>query len=99
MSDTLEFERFVRTPFVVEAVVITEENIDEIAKLVGEVKVKDGEKYIALDRRIVPNLGRAYQGWYFTRLDDNYRCYSEKIFNQQFVAVGDETEVTIQLES
>jgi len=97
MSDTLEFERYVRTPFVVESIVITEENIDEIAELVGEVKVRNGEKYIALDRRIVPNLGRAHLGWHFTRLDDNYRCYSPKVFAAQFVEVGDRTEVTIEM--
>ena len=98
MSDSLEVQRFVRTPFVVEATLITEENIDEIGKLIGEVKTKDGEKYIAIDRRIVPNFSRAYLGWYFTQMDDKYRCYAPKVFTQQFVAVGDKTEITIQLE-
>ena len=98
MSDTLEFERFVRTPFVVEATLITDENIEQIAELIGQVRVKDGEKYIALDRRVVPNLGRAYIGWYFTQMDDNYRCYSPKIFTQQFVEVGDRDEITIKLD-
>lgn len=97
MSDSVEFDRYIRTPFVVEATVITEENIDEIAELIGEVKVRNGEKYIALDRRVVPNMGRAYIGWFFTRLDDNYRCYNQKVFEKQFKAVGDQTEVTIAL--
>lgn len=102
MSDTLEFERFVRKPFVVESTVITAENIDAIAKLVGVdgvTKVKDGEKFIPLDRRVIPNMNRAYIGWHFTRMDENYRCYSPRIFEQQFLAVGEESEITLQLEN
>jgi hypothetical protein len=98
MSADLETKRYVRTPFVVEATIITEENIDSIAEKIGEVKVRNGEKYIALDRRIIPNLSRAYVGWFFTTLDDNYRCYSPKVFNAQFVSIGDDTEVTFSLE-
>lgn len=84
MTD-LNFEHFVRKPFVVKATRITEENIEEVAKLVGEVRVKDGQKIIAINRRIVPNVGRAFIGWYVTILDDNLRCYSPKIFREQFM--------------
>lgn len=98
MSD-IQFERFVRTPFVVEAVQITEENLEEIAAIIGEVKEKDGVRYIALDRRVVPNVARAFVGWTFTRLDDNYRCYSPKVFSQQFISVGNDTSVTFDISS
>lgn len=80
----IEFNHYVRTPFAVEATLITEENIEAIADLVGTVRVKNGEKYVALDRRIVPNISRAYVGWFVTRLGDNYRCYSPKVFSEQF---------------
>lgn len=96
--DTTNFQRFVRTPFVVEAVIITEENIEEIAKLIGEVRTKGDEKYIALDRRVIPNIARAYIGWYFTKMEDNYRCYAPKLFSTLFVEVGDRDEITIKLE-
>lgn len=97
--DTLSFERYVRTPFVVEATIINEENIDEIAKLVGVdgvARERNGEKFIALDRRVIPNVNRAFIGWYFTKMDDNYRCYSPKLFKDLFVEVGDKTEIAIQ---
>ena len=84
MSD-LTFTRFVRTPFSVEATLITDENMEEVAQLVGEVKTKNDERYIAINRRIVPNVGRAFAGWYLTRLGDNLRCYSPKVFKEQFM--------------
>jgi hypothetical protein len=86
MHPEFEFTIFNRKPFSVEAVQITEENIDTLGPLVGEVKEKDGEKYIALDRRIVPNVRRAFAGWWITRMNDNLRCYSPKIFEEQFDA-------------
>lgn len=94
MADDIDFERYVRTPFAVEATLITEDNIDEVAKLVGEVKTKNGEKFIVLDRRIVPNVGKAFQGWYLTRLGVNLRCYSPKVFKEQFMALPENGQAT-----
>lgn len=85
MNDELDFERFIRTPFQVKATKITEENIELVAELVGEVREKNGEKYIALDRRIVPNVARAHVGWWVTVLGDNLRCYSPKVYKEQFM--------------
>lgn len=93
MSDT-EFTAFVRKPFSVMATAVTDENIEELAKLVGEVRLKGEEKYIALDRRIVPNVGRAYIGWFVTKLGDNLRCYSPKVFKEQFMAMPDTDPIT-----
>lgn len=91
----MDFQTFSRKPFAVEAVQITEENIEEVAKLIGEVRVKDDVKYIALDKRIVPNIHRAYVGWWLTRMADNLRCYSPKIFEEQFELAG--ADVTYDL--
>jgi hypothetical protein len=88
MSNELILTRYIRTPFQVKAVVITEDNIAKIAELIGvdkEVKRKGDDLYIALDKRVVPNVNRAYIGWYVTILGDNYRCYSPKVFDQQFM--------------
>jgi hypothetical protein len=79
---------FTRKPFVVEAIQITEENIAELAPLVGELQSKDDELFIRLDKRIVPNIHRAYVGWWITRMEDNLRCYSAKIFEDQFEAAS-----------
>ena len=75
---------YTRKPFAVEAIEITEENIALLAPLLGELKEKDGVPFIALDKRIVPNIHRAFIGWWVTRMDDNLRCYSPKIFEEQF---------------
>jgi hypothetical protein len=87
----MEFSSFVRRPFLVEAVQITEENMEEVAKLIGEVKpnTKDGGNMILLDRHIIPNIRRAFVGWWVTKLDDNLRCYSPKVFEKEFTPKDD----------
>lgn len=82
----MEFNRYIRKPFIVQAVEITDENIAEIAELVGldGVHTRDGQKYIPLDRRVVPNVSRAFVGCFLTKMEDNYRCYFPKVFHQQF---------------
>lgn len=82
----MEFTTFVRKPFKVEAVEVTVENIAEIAELVGSLRQKEnGTPYIHVDKRLVPNVFRVYPGYWMTRKDDNIRCYSKKIFQDQFV--------------
>lgn len=83
----MELTKFIRKPFTVEGVEITESNIAEIAELVGSLKIDDkGTQYIALNRRLVPNVGRAYVGWFMTQMGDNVRVYSPTIFKKEFVA-------------
>lgn len=90
----MEFTDFVRKPFTVEAVEITEENIADIAELVGTLRHKDnGVPYIQVDRRVVPNIYRVFPGFWMTRMGDNIRCYSKKIFKEQF------TESTAEIEN
>lgn len=87
----MEFTSFVRKPFTVEAVEITLDNIEEVAKFVGDLKEKeDGTKYILVDRRLVPNIFRVYVGFFMTKMGENVRCYSRKIFNEQFIQKTDE---------
>lgn len=82
----MDFKTFVRKPFVVEAVEVTAENIEEIAKYVGDLREKeDGTPYILVDRRLVPNVFRVYPGFFMTRMGENVRCYSRKIFKEQFM--------------
>lgn len=82
----LELSMFVRKPFAVEAVEVTRDNIAEIAELVGTLREKDdGTPYIQVDRRLVPNIYRVYPGFWMTRMGDNIRCYSKRIFKNQFV--------------
>lgn len=83
----LEFTRFVRKPFVVEAVEITSENIADVAKYIGDLRndEEDGSLYILADSRLVPNVFRVYPGYFMTKMGRNVRCYSRKIFKDQFI--------------
>src|SRR5580765_8785208 len=81
----MEFATFVRKPFTVEALQVTRDNIAEVAELVGNLREKDdGTPYIQVDRRLVPNIYRVYPGFWLTRMGDNIRCYSKRIFGDQF---------------
>lgn len=89
----MDFTTFVRKPFVVEAVEITEDNIEEVAKYIGDIREReDGTKYILVDTRLVPNVERVYTGFFMTKMGENVRCYSKKIFREQFTEKTDEIQ-------
>lgn len=82
----MEFETFVRKPFVVEAVEITEDNIAEVAKKVGTLKLdEEGKPYISVNRMLFPSLFKVFPGYWMTVLDDQIRCYSKIVFERQFI--------------
>ena len=82
----MEFTTFVRKPFIVEAVEVTEENIADIAEHVGTLQEKaDGTPFIKVNTRLVPNVFRVFPGFWMTKMGDNIRCYSKRIFEEQFV--------------
>lgn len=82
----MEMSTFVRKPFTVEAVEVTNENIAEIAEMVGTLRQKDnGTPYIQVDRRLVPNIFRVYPGFWMTKMGDNIRCYAKRVFKEQFI--------------
>jgi hypothetical protein len=84
---TMEFITYIRRPFQVEAIEITDENIKEVAKLIGfgQVRRQHGSRFILVDRRIIPNIERVYVGWFLTKMGNNYRCYAPILFNSQFI--------------
>lgn len=84
----LEFTTFVRKPFTVQAVRITESNIEEVAEFVGEVRYLDEAQkkpYIHVNRRLVPYVLKVFPGFWMTRLGDEIRCYANKVFHEQFI--------------
>ena len=89
----MEFTTYVRKPFVVEAIEITTDNIEDVAKYIGDVREReDGTKYILVDRRLVPNVEKVYPGFFMTKMGENIRCYSRKIFKEQFIERTDEIQ-------
>lgn len=92
----LEFNDFVRKPFVVEAVEVTRDNIAEIAPHVGDLHEKaDGTPFIQVDRKKIPNVYRVYPGFYMTRMDDNVRCYSRRVFTEQFARMTPDLQAAV----
>lgn len=77
---------FVRKPFVVQAVEVTLENMEEIAKDIGKLRKDENDKpYIYVDRRIVQNAYKVWPGFWVTYMGDKIHCYSRKAFNEQFI--------------
>lgn len=89
----MEFTKHVRKPFFVEAIKITNENIEELSEFIGTLKAKpNGAPYIQVDRRKVPNVFRVYPGFWMTRMGDHIRCYANRVFDEQFVETTPEIE-------
>ena len=96
----MQFTTFVRKPFVVEAVEVTKDNIADVAKYVGDLREKeDGTPYILVDKRLVrnaPDFFRVYPGFFMTKMGENVRCYSRRIFKEQFTEQSDEMKPWIE---
>lgn len=90
----MDFVTYIRKPFIVEAILITKDNIAEIAPKVGTLEDEDGEPYIRVNPKKVPNIHRVHPGFWLTKLKgtNNIRCYKPEIFEQQFVKNSPETE-------
>jgi hypothetical protein len=97
---TLQFEKFTRKPFVVEAVEVTIENLEEVAKLIGDVEEDEsGVLFIKVDRRLMPNLYRVEPGFFMTRMGLHIRCYNRKTFLKQFAALTPEIKTWVDFMS
>jgi len=87
----MDANTFIRRPFVVEAIRITPENIEELAPEVGTLEHKtDGTPYIKVDRNKVPAVFKVWVGYWLTRMNGNVRCYSSKVFKEQFTEATEE---------
>ena len=82
---SMEYRRFVRKPFVVDALQITRENIAELADLIGEYDEDPSGPFITADREKVPTVDRVVPGYWITKMGRNVRCYSDKVFREQFI--------------
>lgn len=93
----MDFITFIRKPFVVEAVEVTEDNIAEIAELVGTLQKKeDGTSYIEVNRDMFRNIKQISPGFWMTMMGGNIRCYSRPVFKKQFMETNDHIKVWIE---
>lgn len=90
---SLQYEKFVRKPFVIEAVRVTRENIAELAPMVGLLQHKgDGTPYIQVNPSLVPGIPRLYIGFWVTKMGRNIRCYSKRAFANQFCETNEDID-------
>jgi hypothetical protein len=95
---TLELKPYVRRPFVIEALRITKGNIQEIAALgVGQIKrTKKGTPFIEVNPAVVPHVKHVYPGFWYTKVGDQIRCYSRRVFEDQFTVLNHEAHFALQ---
>lgn len=87
----MEFKQFIRKPFVVEAIEVTRENIYELSDLIGEFGEDENGPYINADieNRLVPTVYKVTPGYWVTKMGRNIRCYSARVFSEQFTETTD----------
>jgi len=82
---------YVRRPFVLEAVEVTTDNIEELAAFIGTLKTNsEGTPFILVDKKRVEKIWRVYPGFFVTFLNGRIRCYSPKIFTREFAPYTDD---------
>lgn len=91
---SLEYIEYVRKPFKVTAVEVTAANIEELNAeyKIGDMdKKEDGTLCINVTNTYkIPNVSRVFPGYFLTKMGKNVRCFSRKIFFQQFGEMSDE---------
>lgn len=84
----LEYIPYVRKPFTVTACEVTKDNIEQLNKdfKIGTIDTKpDGTPFIIVtNTHKIPNVSRIFPGYFMTKMGKNMRCFSRKIFFQQF---------------
>jgi hypothetical protein len=92
----MDFKDYDRKPFTIKAAEVTDENFEEVAALCGKsIQVNQkGDRYILVNRRIIPNGFKIFVGWWITVMDDNIRCYPPRSFESQFVVSGQSDTMT-----
>ena len=84
----LEFVPYVRKPFKVSSCEVTKDNIEELNKQfkIGTLDAKpDGTPFIIVtNTHKIPNVNRIFPGYFLTKMGKNMRCFSRKIYFEQF---------------
>lgn len=89
----MKTEQYIRKPFEVDAVQVTEENIEEVAKwCMGDIRHKTGPgrgvlNYIKVrvHRPLNARQTEAYVGDWVLYANKGYKVYTEKAFNDSFM--------------
>ena len=96
----LKYETFVRTPFKIEAVEVTDENLNQIADMLGSKVFTDtrtGNNFIGVDNDKMPGIYRIYAGFWVTKMGHRYRAYSQQRFLKEFIRLTDGVEGWVKM--
>lgn len=90
----IQTEKYVRKPFYVEAIRVTEENFSEVATWCnGEIREDDkGGRYIhvRVHRPLNPRQTQAYIGDWVLYSGNGYKVYVDKSFEKSFTSVWED---------
>lgn len=91
---TIEVQKYVRKPFYVVAVKVTEENMEAVATWCnGEIKTSNGIRYVYLKNRPSGRPSRYYNatdGDWILKSDRGFQVYNEPAFDRYFESVNGE---------
>lgn len=96
----LEYETFVRAPFKIEAVEVTDENIHQIAEMLGSkifTDTRTGNTFIGVDNNEMPGIYRIYAGFWVTKMGHRFRAYSQQRFLKEFIRLSDGVEGWVKM--
>lgn len=92
----LQYEEYVRKPYVLRAIQITNENISELAQMIGSLQHKKGGRpFIEVDRQKIPVLTKVFVGYWMTIKGTSIRCYSPRTFRDEFVVNAPEIQLWV----
>ncbi len=87
---TIETTEYVRKPFKVKVIELTVANMDEVNTLhkLGELQKKDdGTPFIAISTNRGGSPFRVFAGYFVVEMGKHVRCFSRKVFFDQFEPV------------
>lgn len=91
---SLKFTNYVHRPLVIEAIEITDENLEEVAEIIGRVTGPENDRKILTDDRIIRGFRLVRPGWWLTKVGDSYRCYNPAAFERTFERVENRVDST-----
>lgn len=93
-------EKYIRKPLYVDAICVTEENFNEVAKWCqGEIRLSEGDEVVSSDNGAEPNNSyirvrvhnpknvrqtKAFVGDWILYTERGYKVYTKKAFNSSF---------------
>lgn len=91
---TIQTEKFERKPFFVDAIQVTEENIEDVARWCnGELQEDDNGKrfvHVRVHRPLTPRQTQAYVGDWVLYAGRGYKVYKKQAFEKSFQSVWKE---------